>query len=311
MTFDSRFDIASPTGATLNAYVREAGGSPRGIVQVAHGLAEHAERYGRFAAALAANGFHVIAHDHRGHGHTRAPDAPAGVFAGSGGAERVVADMMAVNRHARQTLPGLPLVLFGHSMGGLIAMNTALRHPDAMDALAVWNANFSAGALGRVAQGLLAWERFRLGSDVPSRLLPALTFRAWARKVPDRRTEFDWLSRDPAEVDKYVADPLCGWDASVSMWRDLFDLVFYGADDRNFGRLPRDIAVSLAGGAHDPATDGGKAVSHLERRMKGMGFSRLSARVYADTRHEGLNEVNRDAITADFLAWLDQAVPAR
>ena len=107
-----------------------------------------------------------------------------------------------------------------------------------MQAAAIWNANFSAGLLGRVAQALLALEQFRLGSDVPSRILPRLTFQDWARKVPERRTEFDWLSRDPAEVDKYVADPLCGWDASVSMWQDVFGFVFHGADDATFSVRP-------------------------------------------------------------------------
>src|SRR5690606_34631438 len=102
---------------------------------------------------------------------------------------------------------------------------------------------------------ILAWERFRMGSDVPSRMLPRLTFRDWARKVSDGRTSFDWLSRDHEEVDRYVADPLCGWDASVGLWLSLFDLTFMGADDRNLARIPRDLPLHLVGGARDPATD--------------------------------------------------------
>ena len=148
-------------------------------------------------------------------------------------------------------------------------------------AAAIWNANFSAGLLGRVAQAILAYERFRLGSDMPSRMIPRLTFQAWAKQMPDRRTEFDWLSRDPAEVDKYVADPLCGWDASVSMWSDVFRFVFFGADDRNFESVRKDLPFNLVGGEKDPATDGGKAVHDLAERMARMGFSRVTTRVYA------------------------------
>ena len=150
-------------------------------------------------------------------------------------------------------------------------------------------------------------ERFRLGSDVPSRLLPKLTFQAWARQIPNRRTEFVWLSRDPAEVDAYIADPLCGWDASVSMWRDIFDLIFTGADDRNFAAVRRDLPFHLVGGERDPATAGGKAVRDLDARLRRLGFSDVSTRIYPDTRHESLNEVNRDVVMADFVEWLSEA----
>ena len=106
-------------------------------------------------------------------------------------------------------------------------------------------------------------------------MLPRLTFQAWGKAVPDHRTPFDWLSRDAAEVDKYIADPLCGWDASVSMWRDLFGFVFDGADDTKFSGIRKTLPICLVGGEKDPATGGGKAVSHLAGRLRRMGFSNL------------------------------------
>src|SRR5690606_21318734 len=104
---------------------------------------------------------------------------------------------------------------------------------------------------------------------------------------------------------KYIDDPLCGWDASVSLWQDLFGFIFRGADDRNFSGLRRELPINLIGGLNDPATDGGKAVEHLAGRLSRMGFSNLNSRIYADTRHESLNELNRDAIMADFMEWVD------
>jgi alpha-beta hydrolase superfamily lysophospholipase len=178
----------------------------------------------------------------------------------------VLDDTLDVRIHAESQHPVLPLLLFGHSMGGLIAMNSALRDPDGIDALAVWNANFSAGLMGRAGQAILAVERMLLGSDVPSAILPKLTFQDWAKKETSGRTDFDWLSRDPAEVDKYVADPLCGWDASVGMWQDVFKLIFAGADDRNFSKLSKNLPVHLRGGGHDPATDFAKATKTLATR---------------------------------------------
>lgn len=306
MSFDRAISLPSPTGATLNVLVRSAEGPRRGAVQINHGLAEHAERYGRFASFLAARGWHAYAHDHRGHGHTIAPDAPLGRFAGHDGAAAMIADVAAVHDLITRDHAGLPVIVFGHSMGGLIGLNFVARHPHRVAAAAIWNANFSAGLGGRLALALLAWERMRLGADVPSRLLPRLTFRAWGARMPQARTPFDWLSRDPAEVDAYIADPLCGWNASVSMWRDVFALIFAGADDRTLAGIRRDLPLHLVGGAKDPATDGGRSVNALANRLQRLGFSNLASTIYPETRHESLNELNRQVMMEDFAAWAER-----
>ncbi|WFP60080.1 alpha/beta hydrolase [Mesorhizobium sp. WSM4904] len=308
MPFDRKTRLASPTGADLNLYVRQARTSPRAVIQINHGLAEHAARYARFADFLAERGFHVYAHDHRGHGATKAPDAPLGRFADVDGIAKVIADVGAVHDLIAAEHPGLPVIAFGHSLGASIALNFILRHSGRIHAAAIWNGNFSQGLLGQLALGILGWERMRLGSDVPSRLLPRLTFQAWGKAVPNHRTLFDWLSRDPVEVDKYIADPLCGWDASISMWRDVVEMALYAGKDSSFTGVRRDLPVNLVGGERDPASDYGKAVSHLARRMDRMGFSNLVSKVYAETRHESLNEVNRDLVMNDFSAWADNVL---
>ncbi|TIO78139.1 MAG: alpha/beta hydrolase [Mesorhizobium sp.] len=310
MPFDEQTRLASPSGADLNLYVKHAGGNPRAVVQINHGLAEHAARYARFADFLGDRGFDVYAHDHRGHGATKAPDAPLGRFADVDGIAKVIADVGAVHDLIAAEHPRLPVIVFGHSLGASIALNFVLRHSWRIHAAAIWNGNFSQGLLGQLALGILGWERMRLGSDVPSRLLPRLTFQAWGKAVPNHRTLFDWLSRDPVEVDKYVADPLCGWDASISMWRDVVGMAQHAGKDSSFTGVRRDLPVNLVGGEKDPASDYGKAVSHLARRMDRMGFSNLVSKVYADTRHESLNEVNRDVVMNDFVAWADSVLKA-
>jgi len=305
MPFDKQTTLASPTGAALNLYVKHATGGARAVVQINHGLAEHAARYARFADFLGERGYHVYAHDHRGHGATKAPDAPLGRFADTNGGDKVIADVVAVHDLIAREQPGLPVIVFGHSMGASVALNFVLRHSARIHAAAIWNGNFSAGLLGQMALGILAWEKFRLGSDVPSRVLPRLTFQAWGKAVPNHRTPFDWLSRDEAEVAKYIADPLCGWDASVSMWQDIVQMTLNGGSNRNLSTVRRDLFVNLVGGGKDPASDGGKAVSHLAGRMHLMGFSNLVSKVYAETRHESLNEVNRNIIMDEFVAWAD------
>ncbi|MEQ8402426.1 MAG: alpha/beta hydrolase [Roseitalea porphyridii] len=305
-SFAQALPLPSPTGATLALRHQPAEGGAKAVVQINHGLAEHAVRYQRFALALAQAGFAVYAHDHRGHGGTGAPDAPQGSFsADRDGAGRVLADVAAVHDHIHRQHPDLPIFIFGHSMGGLIAMNFALRHAGDLAGAAVWNANFSGGLAGRAAQAILKWERFRLGGDVPSRALPALTFGQWAKAVPDRRTNFDWLSDIDAEVDAYIADPDCGWDASVGMWQAVFAMIFAGGRVDEAPNAARALPFFLAGGDSDPATDGGKAVREQAARLERAGYEDVTLHVFENTRHETLNSTVAEAATGRLIAWLE------
>lgn len=303
--FDETRSLASPTGARIAYRHLAASGEPRGVLIISHGLAEHSRRYRRFAERLSAAGFHVYAPDHRGHGATRAPDAPPGRFAAQGGGHRVVEDLLAVREFVSAAHSGLPVILFGHSMGGLFALAFAETHPERLDAVAVWNANFAIGLAGRAAQAILAAERMLIGSDVPSALLPKLTFGAWGRSIAGRRTAFDWLSHDAAEVDAYIADPLCGFDASVSLWIDLFAVTFAGIERQRIARLPKRLPLHLVGGGQDPATDGGKAIRWLANRLEKSGLEDVTSIVYPQARHETLNERPplREAATLDFITW--------
>ena len=299
--------FASPTGASLAYHYQPAETPARGIVVVSHGLAEHSKRYRDFAGAMAGHGFHVYAHDHRGHGETAAADAPIGRFARRDGARRVIEDVKAVRDMAVAAHPGLPVLLFGHSMGGLIALNAAIEYPGDFAALAVWNSNFNPGLAGRAAQAILLAERALKGSDVPSGLLPKLTFAAWGKSIPGHRTPFDWLSHDPAIVDAYIADPLCGFDASVSLWLDLFELTFRAP--KLARRLPKDFPIHLVGGAEDPATNGGREILWLADRLKRLGFTDVSVKIWPATRHETLNTTVRAEASAELAEWTKRVLP--
>lgn len=300
---------SSPTGARLAFHHLPAAAEPHGIVVICHGLAEHSRRYEAFALNLAQHGYHVYAHDHRGHGETVAPDAALGRFARRDGAAKVIADVMGMRDLAVQNHPGLPIILFGHSMGGLIALNVATAHPQSFNALTIWNSNFNPGLAGRFAQGVLYLEQMLKGSDVPSLILPKATFAAWGRAIPGHSTAFDWLSHDPKQVDAYIADPLCGFDASVSMWRDIFRLTFAGADPDRLARLPQRLPVYLVGGGQDPATNKGREIRWLGQRMLDVGMTDVETTVYETMRHETLNEIGREKPIADFLAWLANLGP--
>ena len=179
--FDTTNWLDSSTGARLAFHYQPATSDGRGVILVLHGLADHSRRYRRFAEAMATHGFHVYAPDHRGHGETTAPGLPIGRFALRDGASIVTADVKAVRDLAAKGHPGLPIILLGHSMGGLIALNAAIDYPQAFDGIAVWNSNFNPGLTGRFAQFVLWAEKALKGSDVPS---ATLAFRLFFSAIP-------------------------------------------------------------------------------------------------------------------------------
>jgi alpha-beta hydrolase superfamily lysophospholipase len=306
--FNETKRFSSPSGALLAYHQALASDPVRGLLLISHGMIEHSRRYRPFASAMAARGYHVYAHDHRGHGETTASGAHLGRFADQDGAEKLIDDLKAMRDMAAADHPGLPVLLFGHSMGGLIALNTAVAHPTAFQGVAVWNSNFNTGFGGRVARAVLRVERMLKGSDVPSTILPRATFDAWGKSIEGARTPHDWLSRDPLEVDKYATDPLCRVDATVSMWLDVVELANRAAQSNMLARLPSNLPLHLVGGGRDPATHGGKDVAWLAERLARKGFSQVTYRHYPDMRHETLNEIGREAAIEDFANWCDGVV---
>ncbi|MBD8686921.1 MULTISPECIES: alpha/beta hydrolase [unclassified Rhizobium] len=301
MAFSEINRLASPSGASVAYRHEPAVGTARGVLMICHGLVEHAGRYRRFAQAMAAEGLEVYAHDHRGHGRTKADDAPIGRFAWKDGVQKVMADVMAIRTMVGERHPGLPVILFGHSMGGLIALNTAVSHPDRFDALSVWNSNLNPGIMGRVAQVILRTEKMLKGSDVPSAILPKATFRIWNSKMPEKRTSADWLSHDKAAVDAYVEDPLCQFEASVSLWQDVFEMSYRGP--KLISRLPKAMPILLVSGNEDAATNNGREIVWLAQQFRSAGFTDVKDRIYPGMRHETLNEIGWEVPAADFAAW--------
>lgn len=302
--------LHAPSGARVAYHRLMARGAARGVVLVCHGMIEHSRRYEPFAETLADLGFHVFAHDHRGHGETIAPGAPLGRFARQSGADLVIADVLAMRELARLEYPDLPVILFGHSMGGLISLNAVIADPGAFTGLAVWNSNFNAGLSGHFARFVLLLERMLKGSDVPSSILPKATFGAWGKSIEGRTSEFDWLSRDPDVVARYAADPLCRFDASVSMWMDVLELTQRPMRTGKLGALVKAMPIHLVGGGNDPATRCGRDVRWLARQLADAGFTNVTLRIYDEMRHETLNEIGRENAIADFRAWLDSIVAA-
>ena len=297
--------LNSPSGAHIHLFSRMPERGVKAAVHVNHGMAEHAARYARFAHALTKRGYAFFAHDHRGHGKTTAPDAPKGVFGKTRGFEKVIEDVHAVNSHIRARDHDVPVVCFGHSMGSAIALNYALRHPERVDGLACWNLGAENGLLARIGRLVLRAEAKYRGTDVASAVAPKLTFDAWNRVFKPNRTEFDWLSRDEQEVDLYVNDPDCGFPVSTGLWLDVLDAVAYASQRQRLSVLAKGLPIHILGGEQDPCSNRGRDMEKLAKRFHEAGFRDVTGQIMPESRHETLNEVNREDATMSFVNWLE------
>src|SRR5579859_3699634 len=283
---------------------------PRGVVQIVHGLAEHAGRYARLAQALNAAGYAVYANDHRGHGKTAKTTEDLGFFAERDGWQKVVDDLWQVNRHIASAHPGVPIVMLGHSMGSTLAEQFMGDDGEALAGVVLSGANGKPTAMAAIGRQITRAERLRLGARGRSKLVQSLTFDAFNKKFVPTRTAFDWLSRDPAEVDKYMADPLCGFASSIQLWVDLLDGWAGVSSEEHRRRVPRSLAIYVIAGGRDPVSGNARQIGPWIEEYRAEGLKNLEHQIYPEARHELLNETNRDEVTADLIRWLDRVVAA-
>jgi alpha-beta hydrolase superfamily lysophospholipase len=301
----SDFRLPVEDGVEVFVYRWVPQSQPKAVVQLAHGMAEHAGRYARLAEQLTAAGYAVYAHDHRGHGRTARSPGDLGYFADRNGWLRAVDDLYALRRRVEQDHPGLPVFLFGHSMGSMLSQQYLFSHGDNL-AGAVFSGTGGGAAWGaRAALPVAMLERLRLGPRGRSPLIQQLTFGSYNRKFAPSRTEYDWLSRDRAEVDKYVADPLCGFALTVQGWIDVFGGIVNIERADNMRRVPARLPIYMFSGSRDPVGADTKGVRWLMDQYRKAGVRDVTHRFYEDGRHEMLNEVNRDEVQRDLIAWLD------
>lgn len=282
----------------------------RAIVHIAHGMAEHGARYARAAEALTRRGYIVHADDHRGHGKTAASPDELGFIAEHGGFHRVVEDLSRLIAHAKQQHPGLPVVLLGHSMGSFYTQLFLIEHGHEIAGAVLSGTSGKPTPIATAGRLVARIERARLGPRGRSALLNKLSFDAFNKPFRPNRTAFDWLSRDPAEVDKYIADPLCGFICTTSLWVDLLDALAEIAAPKRQRQIPKNLPIYVIAGAEDPVGARTKSIDQLLHAYRRAGLQNVQHRYYPGARHEILNETNRDEVVTDLVAWLDRHITA-
>jgi alpha-beta hydrolase superfamily lysophospholipase len=267
---------------------------PAGVVVLSHGAAEHSGRYDRFARALNTAGFAAAALDHRGHGRTD-PPTPRGVM-GPGGGPALLDDLHELRSTAAAEAGGdVPVFVFAHSLGSLIALAYLTEHAEGIagGVLCGYPSDVDGVAALR--------ELMQAATDAGLRDEPVATFTGYNEAFEPVRTPFDWLSRDDAEVDAYIADPMCGDGNPLTYGYliDLFDVVAPAREHLDAISFP----VLVIGGDRDSSGAMGAHPKALAAALGSAGVT-VDLTLYEDARHELLNEANRDEVTADVVAWL-------
>lgn len=285
----------------------------RAVVQIVHGMAEHSRRYEAFASVLCEAGYEVHAHDARGHGESLSLNrddgethGQPGFLAPINGFDICVSDVCALGRALREEHPTRPLILFGHSWGSFVSQGAVEQETQLWSALVLSGTRGPARLLMGFARALASLVMAVTKPERFSPLVWGLADGSYNRSFKPARTPFDWLSRDEALVDAYVADPLCGFPCPVIFYRDLFTGLSRIHRTETMGAIRRDLPVLLIAGTKDPVGDFAQSPKRLVARYAAMGMSDVSLNLYLDARHELLNETVRTQVYRDILVWLDE-----
>jgi len=284
ITPSAEFNFTSSDGLRVACFRWDSRGPVRGVIQIAHGMGEHIQRYGEFIDALVSAGVTVYGNDHRGHGLTASSAKQFGDF-GKGGFDLLVEDMLRLSRIAKDENPNLPFILFGHSMGSFAAQQYVLDHSREIDALIL----SGSGALDGLA---------RLATSAPqgSNVLNA--------NFEPARTPFDWLSRDTAVVDAFMSDPLCFAELQPKAFASFLGAASELSDPLRLRNIRDDLPIYLFSGSEDPVGQQLEGLALLIHRYEKAGLYDISHDFYQGGRHEMLNEINRDEVRERLLAWI-------
>ena len=299
------FYYPSCGAGNIRARCWEPEGIPCGVVQIVHGIAEHAERYDDFAAYLNSQGYLVVAQDHMGHGKSCDGTLAKGFF--YGGWHAAADDTYKLLQDTKQKYPNIPYILFGHSMGSFLTRTLLAKYPDSgIAGCIICGTGWMPDAVLVMGRAMGCFVCKLQGEQKPSSLLQGLMFGGYNKRIEHPRTPFDWLTRDNAVVDAYIADPDCGFVASAGLARDMMEGMQYIQKEETLSKMNRDLPVFFIAGGDDPVGNYGAGVLQAAEEFRKVGMNAVSTKLYPLCRHEILNEINKAEVYQDISNWIKQ-----
>lgn len=274
------------------------------VLQIVHGMQEYIERYEEFATYLTDRGFLVVGHDHLGHGKSIVSKEDYGYFAEKDGNGVLLADMRKLQQRVRKKYPDVPYYMLGHSMGSFLLRQYLCRWGDDLDGAIIMGTGTQPPAalcfgmnLTRVLAKAKGW-RHRV------RLVDRIAFGSYNNHLKQVRTTKDWLTKDEEIVERYLADERCRFIFTLNGFYNLFYSIGEAGKRENMEKMPKDLPILFASGDQDPVGACGRGVKQAEKAFQAVGMIDVTCLLYADDRHEILNETNRQAVMRDLYAWL-------
>lgn len=301
----SSFKFKGEDGKGIATYVWNNVEHIHGVVQIFHGMAEHAQRYDHFARFLNSNGFIVYANDHRGHGKTAEDMGRTGIIC-KDGFHLIVEDEYILFKIITQKYSDLPVFILGHSFGSFVAQEFITLHGSEIAGVILTGSALQSGmdvTLGRILASL---QRKIFGEDKKSYLIDKLAFGTYNKKIPNAQYKFSWLSTDEAEVVKYEKDPLCGEVFSIGFYYYFFRGLKNLYLQKKLVSIPHKLPVYILSGEEDPVGYYGKRVQKLYDLYRKYGLENIQMKLYPGKRHEILNEADRLEVYNDILVWIDR-----
>lgn len=278
------------------------------VVQIVHGMSEYVERYEEFAQFLTEKGFAVTGEDHLGHGKTAPEGGTYGYFCEQDPATVVVRDVHRLKKMTQALYPGVPYVILGHSMGSFILRNYLCRYGSGISGAVIMGTGMQPTGLIRMSKLLASVQKLFCGPKHVSHLINQLAFGSYNKRYEAVRTQSDWLSRDAERVDRYLADPLCGFVFTVNGFQTLFELIARIQKKENLEKVPNQLPVFMVSGTDDPVGDYGEGVKRAYNSLQEAGLTQLQMKLYEKDRHELLNELDRDVVMQDIYDWIRNTV---
>lgn len=278
-------------------------GEVRAVVIIHHGMAEHINRYADYVKHLTDMGYAVFMHDMANHGKSNQKTELLGYFGENDGYKNLVKDLKTVYDLAKKEFPDKKIIMFGHSMGSFIVRCFDCAYPGASDAsvyMGTGGSNPAAG-MGKAISNLIASIK---GSTYKSKMLDKITFGSFNKKT-DKKTSFDWLTRDSAIVQKYIDDDYCGFLFTVKGMNDLVNLNVWANSAECYNAVKKDLPILLVAGADDPVGAYSKGINEVADKMKASGHTNVTVKLFPGCRHEVLNETNRQEVYEGIDEFLD------
>ncbi len=278
------------------------------IFQIVHGMAEHIERYDEFAAFLAQKGILVVGDDHLGHGKSVPEGGTYGYFCKEDAASVLVRDEHRLKKIMQEQYPGVPCLILGHSMGSFIVRNYLFNYGSGVSGAVIVGTGMQSKFTLLTARTVTAIQKLIFGPKHVGKFIDKASFGKYNERFSPARTNADWLSRNEENVDRYLADPMCGFVFTLNGFAALFQLIQNCYSAEKIEKMPKQLPILLLSGVDDPVGNYGKSIETVYQSYLEHGMQNVQMKLYEKDRHELLNEVDREQVYGEIYRWILQRI---